>query len=818
MSDEPSPQQLAVWQAMLGSKEHVLVEASPGSGKTTTAVYGVVQLPYAAGPVLCVAFNVEIKDALTQTFGQLLAPASRGGGYVTKSGAHVRVQTVSALGYGLLMDYYPHLRSTRADRRRTRDILTASLEAQSCKVTRPHIAASARLLDLAKATLTDRAPPLAVLAEEHRLPSSSLSAKAMGAVVEHALALTLETVEHGGALFKTGGYDFADLVWLPLMLDCVRRSYRTVVVDEVQDLDAAQTALILKVGERLVGFGDAHQCHPPGVLITTADGAKPVETLQEERDLVRPWDRKSQRTVKPRKFEMAARPYLGDLIEVEAGGRAVPVTPNHRFVARWTSRTIDSTCTYLMWRADRGYRVGWCKLFSQNDNGSPFHFAQRARLERADKAWILRTFKGRTDASVYESQVAIRYGIPTAMFEPMHGASHMTEEALVRIFATISPEEHARRGRRVLKDHGRLDDQPLYPWPSQAFAGARQGRRTYFEVHASNLEPELMSIPLPDDVNVWAQVASCSRRHYEGPVYSLNVEEHHSYIANGLVTLNSLYGFRGAGADSMKDFARTTCAVTLPLSTSYRCASLICKEASRYGRIEPAAGAPQGMVESVSSTSYIPLVRRGDYVLGRTNTSVIDAFRELRAEGLEARLAIDPVIAQRAVEALSALPSFAAVSKWLGPGPKPDDPHGDDEEDAAKALVRAFLPMHRDLSGLITDLRNHGGGKSPERDQTEYVWCATTHRAKGLEAHRVFVLWASYFGAEDNREVSNLKFVALTRARSTLFIVRSPERAAPSEDDAEDDLERALTASVRSPHARSPRPPPRSPKRRPVKA
>ena len=54
-------------------------------------------------------------------------------------------------------------------------------------------------------------------------------------------------------------------------------------------------------------------------------------------------------------------------------------------------------------------------------------------------------------------------------------------------------------------------------------------------------------------------------------VYSLNVEKLHKYVADGLVTCNSIFGFAGADNHSYEKIVERTQATELPLSLCYRC-------------------------------------------------------------------------------------------------------------------------------------------------------------------------------------------------------------------------------------------------------
>lgn len=328
-----------------------------------------------------------------------------------------------------------------------------------------------------------------------------------------------------------------------------------VLQDECQDENVAQASIAEALCHKHRNYmvvGDPSQCHPPGVAIEVEPGEEvPIESLSDG-DRIRSWNRNAQKMIAGRSIETSVRSYEGDLIHMEVdapgGERSVPMTPNHRVLCRWTNRDDDVCVTYLMYRANYGYRVGWCKLFARGGDGSiGFHLRQRAQIEKAEKVWILANHRSRTDASVYESVVSVKWQIPTITFEPVHGAVHITREAIDRIFSGC---RSSIRGDECLHDHGLHEDLPLWPFPSGGV------RSTYFEVYAANLQPGLMSVPVTDlkGRECWRPITNAPRSEYEGPVYSLNVEKDHSYSANGVVVMNCIYMWRGANPQKIINF------------------------------------------------------------------------------------------------------------------------------------------------------------------------------------------------------------------------------------------------------------------------
>ena len=350
---------------------------------------------------------------------------------------------------------------------------------------------------------------------------------------------------------QTQSLDFTDLIEQAITESPIHPALPDVLLlDEAQDFSALELRLAMTWAQRCrkaVIVGDPRQCQPPGTMVLTRDGEVPIEDLDPERHHVIAWNRHESKAYgfgKRLKVEKASRSYVGRLIGLSSEGRQTWMTPDHIQLARW-AQDARHCCVYLMRQGDR-YRVGWCQVFEGRDGGG-LHLATRARIERADAAWILRVFDDRQTAAQYESIVAARYGLPTACFTERAG---YPQAHLDGIWVALDADEQAGRAAEALADHGRSAQWPLYDREERF---AKRGKRTPLTVRACNLLPELMRVPVYDVERrrIDWQPFTIDERHYSGLVYSLDVERSHTYVADGIVTHNCLYGWRGSSANAL---------------------------------------------------------------------------------------------------------------------------------------------------------------------------------------------------------------------------------------------------------------------------
>lgn len=352
--------------------------------------------------------------------------------------------------------------------------------------------------------------------------------------------------------------DFTDMIEIALKNEVAPpEGVRVGIFDEVQDFTPMQMALIRMWADKYLEYimicGDDDQCSAPGTMVETSQGQVPIEDLPESgtgivtycRSDARIYGRKRKGTSREYSFNKVERHYFGTMYKVAIGNAATSATSNHIWLTKWSEKAKSSKvcCTYLMRKGDH-WRVGWCQLFRSD---GCFHLGARARLENADAMWIVRTHEDRTEASVYESYLATQWGLPTITFRPVNGAAHFTEESIDAFFNMLSPEEMRLRASAMLAAHGRSI---AFPFREKKNMYLHQAGQSIFHVRSCNLLPGFMLLPVPDKSTAKWTDFTVTESQYSGPVYSLDVEKHHTYVADGIITHNCLFSFTGASPDT----------------------------------------------------------------------------------------------------------------------------------------------------------------------------------------------------------------------------------------------------------------------------
>ncbi len=253
-------------------------------------------------------------------------------------------------------------------------------------------------------------------------------------------------------LAENNAADFDDLIMATArllrenqdVLERYQNRYAYLHVDEFQDTNIAQYVLMKLLADKyqnLFCVGDEDQCLPAGTKIETPDGAKPIEKIRIGDSITAGAGRGYTMTIGVENIHR--RKYQGPLIEIHTQrGYTLRVTPNHILFAR-LGISDQIHYVYLMYRADRGYRVGIA--FGTRSDGKQLFtgLAIRCRQEHADKVWILRVCHSQSDAKYWEQHFAVKYGIPTTLFHGVGRGLALSEEQIAHLYETLDTAPRA---------------------------------------------------------------------------------------------------------------------------------------------------------------------------------------------------------------------------------------------------------------------------------------------------------------------------------------------------------------------------------------
>jgi DNA helicase-2/ATP-dependent DNA helicase PcrA len=489
---------------------------------------------------------------------------------------------------------------------------------------------------------------------KNKLRDADAYAQMVGSFFEQTVADVFRSYER--ELHRMNAMDFDDLLvravnvleLFPEVRERYSGGFRNVLVDEYQDTNHAQYRwLQLLAGEHrnLMVVGDDAQCLVQGTEVTMADGSRrPIERVAAG-DLV--LSAYGSGDFRPARVLNTHRSLCADGVAITLrSGRRLVSTPEHvHFAGFALGRTPQLHMTYLMWRRDRGFRVGTSRTHTNGQVKPTVGVALRLRGERADAAWVVSTHVSEAEARYAEVSLSLRYGLPTLPFSARsypgsEGRSLVGDQGLLdRLF---TEHDTITAGRRLLADAGLNLERPHFQAGTHtrnevrrrrlaiSLCGDRRGRTPmhrlalfgYDDAGRQRLEeiglrvrparrgsdgwrfetagkdmatieqtanqiaaalgdvsirpsarlgdnrdgPAANSLPFTaassvrpgmvmfDEHGGYEIVESVEPVSLDRPVYDLDIEATHNFIAGGIVTHNSIYGFRGADISNILEF------------------------------------------------------------------------------------------------------------------------------------------------------------------------------------------------------------------------------------------------------------------------
>ena len=252
----------------------------------------------------------------------------------------------------------------------------------------------------------------------------------------------------------------------------------------------------------------------------------------------------------------------------------------------------------------------------------------------------------------------------------------------------------------------------------------------------------------------------------------------------------SIYGWIGADPEAYGRIKTATGAVELPLSICYRCpSSHIALAQTLVPAIEPRPGAPIGTITLLEDARLLDEVRPGDLVICRKTAPLVAWCITLISHRIPARV--------RGREIGQELTKLARKLAQLVPWHRLPEAIAAYEEIEVAQLLREevdeehIIAVQDRCATLLVCFRSFGARSVDElcdeidrlfADSGDFVALSTIHRAKGLEAERVFVLEANmlplrwkYQRPDQLQQEMNLLYVALTRAKQELYLLLAPD-------------------------------------------
>jgi len=243
----------------------------------------------------------------------------------------------------------------------------------------------------------------------------------------------------------------------------------------------------------------------------------------------------------------------------------------------------------------------------------------------------------------------------------------------------------------------------------------------------------------------------------------------------------AIYGFSGADTTSMERIGRRLNAKKLPLSICYRCPrSHVRLARSIVPQIEPRDDAPEGVLEVIKGKAMLEQVSDGDLIVCRINAPLAKIALALIRKGHKAILRGKDISSNllTLVTRMDTDDLGICLEKLddyrtremdrLYRQEKEAQAHNLDDKVETVFVLSESVRTVPELKALIKEIFS---------DEQKGVVCSTIHRAKGLEADRVFVyrpeLTPLPYAKKDwqVQQERNLQYVSFTRAKEELYLV-----------------------------------------------
>jgi hypothetical protein len=307
-----------------------------------------------------------------------------------------------------------------------------------------------------------------------------------------------------------------------------------IFVDEAQDFTNLELSLLRswKMNmQELVLVGDDDQCHPAETMISTEFGDVPIKDLNPFYDKIKSFEgKKKSISNKGYEFRKTARPYNDIMFEIfTKTGKSCKSTFNHLWPVFFSKRKkINSDYAIaIVQTEDNKFYLNYGIMFGQSGTFSLLNKMKKAGVK---KAWIITTVPSKSLAVKEVHRLSELHSFPCS-----------TPGIKSLMIKTEQPSFD--KVVSILKKYNKYYEYPII--------GGKDGlkhARGYNLVRSCNLIENVMSVRCvySNTYLPFEEIVSISKRKEQTVVYSLEVEPFHTYVADGIITHNCIFGFSGA--------------------------------------------------------------------------------------------------------------------------------------------------------------------------------------------------------------------------------------------------------------------------------
>lgn len=353
--------------------------------------------------------------------------------------------------------------------------------------------------------------------------------------------------------------------------DCIK-PVEHLLLDEAQDSTMEQFEFFELISPKnFMYVGDIKQCQPKGTKILMADlSEKNIEEIKIGDQIIA--YNNGTGYIQGGLANNARKIYINNieyhdtnepLITIKTKkGLSSSYTPGHICIGNLRNYKEYNYLVYLMCDKDNRFRVGTSQF--RNSTSAPWR--TKMRDEGCEKIWILDIFKTNKESRVLEDKISYKYRIPQVTFQL--DKTTYTQQDLDYIYNGLDTYASAIK---CLSDFHR---DIRYPF-SQKGNNIHYASNAYNEIFACNLLPKVMDVKIFDkNEKKRGNSDTIEEITYSDnsikTVYSLDVPELHTYIADKIVTHNCIYGFANAYPDYLLELANRNDVTVYSLHRNFR--------------------------------------------------------------------------------------------------------------------------------------------------------------------------------------------------------------------------------------------------------